>query len=983
MTIRDIFLEELRKKGVKVGTELSAVVPQGRRAPDAVLSNGGDYVLETKLGGEAEHYKDVLKLTEWIKQKHIPILGAFAVLLPGELRGKAWDQEQINQLTRSAKLTWEVTALFRDDRPGDRKRGSLSEVTSWVATQVLKPLIGAEPDLDFIIKVLNGAVDDLKTGMRRLDPKDLQDIFGGKSVFENILELSEGRYPINEMRSAASYLLINQLIFYNVLSRLDSGTYPRIDPDDLTNPSDLRVFFARVLKVDYAPTFGFDIASRIPNESLDTVKGVISVVQAMGLERVKQDVLGKIFHNLIPLEIRKPVAAYYTNSMAGELLAKMSVKKSDDHIIDLACGSGTLLISAYREKRRILERSGREFTQRDHARFAGEEITGVDIMPFAAHLAVVHLSLQAPQFMTQKVRIAVWDSTNLKPGDIIPPIMQELTAAFKKPTLDMFHDGMDMTRYPKYIRKGSLTPDGFGGGKIELAKTEVVIMNPPFTSCDNLRSDYKELLRERFKKQSQFIRGKVNFQGYFMLLADKFLKNRGRAAFVLPQTTFTAEAFQNIIQAFVTEYSVVAVVTGLGRSAFSENTSLSEVLFVAEKKVPQNEHKFALVGTKTSPTEWDAALVSSISDSIDDRRDCSDDRFILRMVPQADLSISKGGLTRLLPRLMPGHDALSARIQPFLESDRLIPYGKLEESRGIFASVSELANKQVAGPEGRGGVYFGTQALNISRDEESALKMVDRLILVSQNNKAMTVHDRVDGQKYVVPLESTLPSIRRLSYCSTMDASRSTDFIISKHTPQLESIMDNIYGKSRGKAFLVRVKEKWPSVVQEGSASLHLARRINLSAIGTIHLAVFTDRPSFLGHGGWGIHCEKDDAKLLCLWFNSSLFLFELLSERTQTEGAWWRIDKGRLARTRVPDLSKLSGKEKTDLIALFDELSKVDFPSILNQLKNSFQGRLRIDEKWLRILGCPAVDATQVASELHTFLHYSLESLKTSMNKG
>ena len=55
--------------------------------------------------------------------------------------------------------------------------------------------------------------------------------------------------------------------------------------------------------------------------------------------------LGKVFHNLIPLGLRKMVGAYFTNSQAGDLLALLAIRSKDAKVIDPACGSGTLLVS--------------------------------------------------------------------------------------------------------------------------------------------------------------------------------------------------------------------------------------------------------------------------------------------------------------------------------------------------------------------------------------------------------------------------------------------------------------------------------------------------------------------------------------------------------------------------------------------------------------------------------------------------------------
>ena len=48
-TVRELLIEELKKRGVKVTPEISFVSPVGRLVPDLLLQNGGYYVVETKL----------------------------------------------------------------------------------------------------------------------------------------------------------------------------------------------------------------------------------------------------------------------------------------------------------------------------------------------------------------------------------------------------------------------------------------------------------------------------------------------------------------------------------------------------------------------------------------------------------------------------------------------------------------------------------------------------------------------------------------------------------------------------------------------------------------------------------------------------------------------------------------------------------------------------------------------------------------------
>ena len=188
-----------------------------------------------------------------------------------------------------------------------------------------------------------------------------------------------------------------------------------IDEEKIRKLANLAQYFEPVLKRNYSSIFGFDVASRLPADATDVVKKTVMAVKALAPEKIRHDLLGKVFHELIPFEVRKSVEVFYTNNEAAEILAQLAIDKPDAKVTNLAVGSGTLLVAAYRRKRELLQKEKGTVELEDHKRFLEQDLTGVDIMPFAAHLAVVHLSLQALLYETEKVRVAVWDST-VKPG---------------------------------------------------------------------------------------------------------------------------------------------------------------------------------------------------------------------------------------------------------------------------------------------------------------------------------------------------------------------------------------------------------------------------------------------------------------------------------------------------------------------------------------------------------------------------------------
>jgi hypothetical protein len=131
----------------------------------------------------------------------------------------------------------------------------------------------------------------------------------------------------NDLKAAAAYLFVNQILFYEILAK-ETHDFPLIEKEDLAKPALLKPkYFDLVLKIDYRPIFNFDIASKLRGRGTgDACKKIILAIRTLFPGTIDHDVIGKVFHNVIPLEIRKVVAAYFTNNAAGDLLAKLAIR---------------------------------------------------------------------------------------------------------------------------------------------------------------------------------------------------------------------------------------------------------------------------------------------------------------------------------------------------------------------------------------------------------------------------------------------------------------------------------------------------------------------------------------------------------------------------------------------------------------------------------------------------------------------------------
>ena len=92
------------------------------------------------------------------------------------------------------------------------------------------------------------------------------------------------------------------------------------------------------------------------------------------------------------------------------------------------------------------------------------------------------------------------------------------------------------------------------------------------------------------------------------------------------------------------------------------------------------------------------------------------------------------------------------------------------------------------------------------------------------------------------------------------------------------------------------------------------------------------------------------------------------------------KIHEYMLKETYVPDLRKISKKEKGSLLQLFDKIRNVSFPSIVEQLKNKFWAREEIDKTFLKVLGFSDEETEEILNFLYPVLANEIEQLKALM---
>lgn len=946
-TITTLLKDELQSNGVKSELFPSVSTPNGTRKPDILCSNGGMYPLEAKY-----FEKDLITAIAKVQNEYLKfhsvlnIKGGFAILYPEEL-SNPMPIDAVQSLAR--KLRFKLVAMFpdKDPRPFTVYEETLSKIGKIIAENVIAVPEQIHPSVDYMIKSLRDSALYILTGLKHLSDEDLVGFFGGKDVFRNILQYEESKYPVEELRVGAAYLLVNQLLFYQAIASV-RPQLSMIEPDSISSASDLRQYFRKVLDINYKVIYSYDIASLIPSTYTEQVRTIISVIQGITPQKVGGDLLGTIFHDLIPFETRKTVAAFYTNVFAAELLASLSIEDSSAKVSDFSVGSGGLLVAAYRRKKALL--SG-EFGQEDHRRFVEEDLTGVDVMPFAANVAASHLALQSPQYLTDKVRIAIWDSTDLDPGKKIPSAASMQRVLSGQMYLDTF--GEDTENVKGTVGLSNRAED------LELFQADTVIMNPPFTRQERVPESYKIILRSRFKDYREYLHGQLSYYGYFILLADKFVKEGGRMALVIPATVLGGKSTLGIRRLWTENYHIECIVTLSKRFAFSEATIFRDILVVAKKVRANEESKTKLVILKKLPSTFEES--KTISERIRNARADIDDenmQLIFR-----DYSSLQANLGNWFPYVGVSDIGLANEILSLIRINKMLPLTSIGE-----ATRSDLGHYKFGGHHGF-----------ILANEERAIRANDGWVAESVGKREMIVRNRGTGAEIRIPNSCVVTGIRRLSHTTTIDVSRKHDYITVWWSPQIKEMARLTLSNKEFSKFGPSVLQDWKKKFSQKSSCLLLSRRLYLSSPGTSVVSLYSERPT-IGVNFWSIKgVEGNKAKILCLWLNSSINIFQLFSIGITREGSWMTLHDYMIDEVMVPDIDAMSEKHKRALLDIFEEVRNKELPSILDQFTNPDHFREIVDSIWLDVLGFKG-EKKEFLNHLHSSV---LMELKNAMEMG
>jgi hypothetical protein len=654
-------------------------------------------------------------------------------------------------------------------------------------------------------------------------------------------------------------------------------------------------------KINYVPIF--QLGERVLNELPISANSDIAV-RALLAEAIqicaqqaalRHDLMGRIYHWL--LHHAKYLGTYYTSVPAATLLLKLTIaaKWNQDFsnpasltsfkVADLACGTGTLLMAsaqaisdAYIRRR---AESNMPLEPEDmsalHRTLMENVLHGYDVLPSAVHLTASTLAMLAPEVAFVQMMLYVMplgmDHGVAKLGSLDFLISESVKTQM---ALDYSHVDSTRTSASSSMKTSA-----------DLPFLDLCVMNPPFVRSVGGNLLFGSLPDERGRLQTELKRrvkqigasATAGLGSVFVALADRWLNPEGRLAFVLPAALASGEAWSDTRRLIADHYHLETIVSShdAERFNFSENTDLSEILFIARKLKP-----------KETPSRTTYISLWRNPRSIHEAIDLA---YRIDQIPEP-VSIEGAGITTIRG-----------------------PSGKLGEITTIPAAKGEQ--------NWTGALFAQTELLRICWALEKS-----NLSLPGQNDLIPIPLCRLDT------LGALGPDRKRIHEGFKVTTEDWTPYpaFWGHESDKVRTISQEPNARLSVWLESPRGPEYGPHLWQR-AGNILLVERLRSNTHRVIAVG-FEDK--VLGNTWWALKPQglnRQQQKGLLLWLSSSLSLLLVFGRRVITQGAWMQIKQPAWESMPVLDVRALSSEQLSILETHYDSLSKEELQP-LAQLK-------------------------------------------------
>lgn len=834
-----------------------------------------EWILSVKIGESPQTLKKAFIQYNRHKEES-GLKHGLIIFFPEKVRDIEASSKTLNDLIQDENLTCILdTPKLKDDID----RITFQELLNHVREYEQKHRRGTQQtySLQFATKMLGQHIQELMSTID-LTETELLSLITNKTLLKAV-----GNSSDEACIFLAAYIVVSQAIFLKLLYSADPTMFGSLRPFTHLR---IRNAFKKVLNINYKPIFELDVLDAIDETYL---QDTFDLVWGLSIEHLQHDLPGRIFHELMPSHIRKMLAAFYTRPYAADILASLSIQRSDETVLDPACGTGTILTSAYRRKLLLHKEERKPGTP--HKRFCEQEIFGADIMPFAVHLASANLSAMNVSQKLERTQVVQADSLSLQPGQTVRAGLRQLPFSLAQ--------NSSSKSEPNY--------------EIGLGQVDTVLMNPPFTKKERGIRHFVNMNKHRSR-----CGGNIGLWGHFVSLVDEFLKIDGTLGAVLPISLLKGVYSYQVRRILFSEYTPLYILKPTINYAFSEFAEYRDLIVIATKSKPCPNHivKFALIKKDlTALTEDDIFQICTLlktQNKVD--LDILDIRSyeIRDLMERFDNMMWFCSLSRFEDR-----DELASFVEQFSPEFSLFP-------ERYFADGFTLR------PAGT------TKSLVMCRTRNAA-NTATLLFDKSDNARELQVKTKY-GLRLSISKDCVLPAMRTPVGLNTMNVDGRCDYVAIYPYQGMDRVLKHLNCNAQHyqeASFWTNIRKS----VMASKTKLMVSRKINPFSPNTNLISFYSSTPVYPSNQLRVVHEDNDTrAKAQCVIFNSILFLANFFLLRQENTGRWSDI--------AIYDLNQMvlypSDSKVRTLASLYDEFCSRDFPSIGIQLDQKYERRYK-----------------------------------------